>query len=236
MKTIVSECGRLIRSNVVGNGRVMRAILSTGEVARDGHTISPKGWIVPRSGRVPLIDSHRDNISGIRSVLGKVTDIHVGHAELESGITAPALLGTITFADASVNPDAEVACELYRAGLADALSVGFIPLQYSPAYDRIPGAMNISSAELLEVSCVVVPSDENARVLARAVRARLGGYETSAADRRARWQALARDDDHRHLKSREARLAIARKLGAVTAQETEAIKRDRLIDAWSGRR
>ncbi len=195
MKSIRSESGRILRSSS-GDGRSLPAILSTGEIARDGHKVDPKGWVHPAT--VPFVDSHRD-AEGIRTVLGNVTFIRTGTAELDSGDRVPALLGTVNYAPGSANPDAEVAYQLALAGYAPALSVGFIPIEaeYATERGRRPGAMNISSAELLEVSAVAVPSDTAAKVLARAVRAHVAGRETRA-DRtvlaRAIQARIARDD------------------------------------------
>jgi hypothetical protein len=190
MNTIRSECGRIIRRSADTEGRSLPGVLSTGEIARDGHKVDPKGWVYPAT--VPLVDSHRDH-EGIRTVLGNVTYIRTGTTELDSGDRVPALLGTINYASSDVNPDAEVAYQLALAGYATALSVSFIPLEYERATDRgrKPGAMDISSAELLEVSAVAVPSDTSAKVLARAVRAHVAGRETPE-DRRVLAQAIRR--------------------------------------------
>jgi hypothetical protein len=125
----------------------------------------------------PLIDSHRDD-HGVKSILGNVGNIRVGTAELESGGSGSALLGTLNFASADVNPHAEVAFQLYNAGYADSVSVSFIPVEWELARDRGPGCMNVSSAELLEVSAVAVPSDINAKTLERAVLASVAGRAT----------------------------------------------------------
>lgn len=84
-------------------------------------------WIAP--GSVPLIDSHKDQ-DGIARVLGRVTAIHSGAAGAQRGesLRAP-LMGTVSFADSLINPAAEVAFQLYRVGMADALSVSFVPQQ-----------------------------------------------------------------------------------------------------------
>jgi hypothetical protein len=184
-KPIYSERGQLVRS-VATTGRSMGTVLSTGLVARDNHTIAVNGWKYGRS--VPLVDSHRD-ADGIASVLGRVTGIHVGRA-MAAGDSIPALLGTLTFAEADVNPGAEVAFRLYEARYADSVSVSFIPLEYSPTHDRGGGAMDISRAELLECSVVAVPSDVNAKVLARAVRNQLRG-QCTATDRSVIASAIA---------------------------------------------
>jgi len=178
-----SVSGRIIRS-AVGSNRTLRAVLSTGEIARDGHTVDPRGWILPPSKSVPLVDSHRDG-DGIRTVLGKVSEISVGSTDLDSGRSVSALIGYLNFADADVNPDAEVAYQLYRAGYADSVSVSFIPREYDYANQRgrAPGALDISAAELLEVSVVAVPSDVNAKVLGRALRAQSAGRSLTRTHR-----------------------------------------------------
>ncbi len=175
-RPINSERGQLIRSAATID-RSMAAILSTGLTARDNHKIDPRGWVHDAS--CPLIDSHRDG-SGVRSVLGRVTQIRVSSADLDSGDRVPALLGMLNFADPAVNPDSEVAYQLCRSGYCSGVSVSFIPLEYSPAHDRGGGAMDISKAELLEVSVVAVPSDPTAKILGRAIRAQLRGRDTDA--------------------------------------------------------
>jgi hypothetical protein len=184
-RTIRSERGELIRSAVTAD-RSMSAVLSTGLVARDNHKVDPKGWVHGAS--VPLVDSHRDG-DGIRSVLGRVTQIRLGSAALGSGDRVPALLGMLNFADPAVNPDAEVAYQLCRSGFIDSVSVSFVPLEYSTAYDRDGKGMDISSAELLEVSLVAIPADTSAKILARAVRAQLRG-QCTATDRAALARAI----------------------------------------------
>ncbi|MGH9641369.1 MAG: hypothetical protein ACRD3Q_02985 [Terriglobales bacterium] len=198
MKTIRTARGRIMRE-APGDSRTLRAVLSTGEVALDGHTIDPNGWIVPDSKSVPLIDSHND-AAGIRTVLGRVTNIRAGSAPLASGRTATCLLGILDFAPPTINPDAEVAYQLYLAGYANSVSVSFVPIEwdYANKLGRAPGAMDISAARLLEASLVGVPSDDNARVLARAVRAELTGDVTNSDRRalaRAIYQRIAREDE-----------------------------------------
>jgi HK97 family phage prohead protease len=227
------ECGRIFRTATSADGRALPAALSFGAAALDDHAVDPRGWIVPDSKSVPFVDSHRDR-EGIRTVLGRVTNIRVGTAEMVSGQSATALLGTLNFAEPAVNPDAEVAYQLYKAAYVDSVSVSFIPVEWVFARDRGPGAMNVSSARLLEVSAVAVPSDENARVLARAVRARLTGRETSA-DRLARARALLHAYPAQPAESAADRYQRALAIRA-TLETEEALELDRLWDAWSGRR
>lgn len=180
-RSVVGRVARDAGSPVVG-ARALRVVLSTGEEALDGHTVDPNGWTWPRSGRVPLLDCH--NSDALRAVLGHVDDFKITRAPLQSGREAPALLGTMRFAEQSANPDADVAWELYRAGHCDAVSVSWVPLEYEMSTDRNrrPGSMDFKRQQLLEVSCTPIPADENARVLARSVRARLAPNGLNAQD------------------------------------------------------
>jgi hypothetical protein len=196
-QTRVVESGRLLRgggSAIVGS-RSLRIVVSSGERARDGLALEPHNWVLPRTGKVPLLDSHSDSRAGIRSILGDVDGFEVRTVDLASGRSGPALLGTANFAEADVSEDAEIALALYRAGYAESFSVSFIP-NWDGATDRITP----SSQELLECSCVAVPADRNAVVLARAVRASLNGRQTRE-DRRALARAArerCRRDDTAH--------------------------------------
>jgi hypothetical protein len=184
-KTIRSEIGRIVRggSSVVG-ARAMRIVVSSGEVARDGLALNQYKWNLPRSGKCPLLDSHRDG-SGIRCVLGSVDGFEVRTIDLESGRSGAALLGVAHFAERTVSEDAEIALALYRAGHATAFSVSFIPIWGDSNDPRTP-----SGQTLLEVSCVAVGADENSVALARALRNQLNG-ECNAIDRAALARAIS---------------------------------------------
>jgi HK97 family phage prohead protease len=188
-----SESGRILRSGgtaAVGT-HALRSVVASEGAKRDNHDLDPSGIIVPSSGRVPLVDSHNDR-SGIASALGHVDDFRLSTIELSSGRRGTALLATLNFADPATNPNAAVAHALYRDGHCDAVSISFIPKKWTWARERGPGAMDISEAELLEISCVVVPSDPDARLLARALRRHYSGVETDA-DRKLLRVARARE-------------------------------------------
>ena len=92
----------------------------------------------------------------------------------------------MNFAEAAINPDAEAALQLCRAGFADSVSASFIP-----RWDNAGRSGDPTSQELLEVSCVAVGADPDARTLVRALSARQRGRDTEA-DRRAIRVATAR--------------------------------------------
>ncbi|WP_162141005.1 HK97 family phage prohead protease [Fodinicurvata sediminis] len=76
----------------------------------------------------------------------------------------------VEFAGAEVNPRAEQALRLVRAGFLQAVSVGFLPLKSHQ--EEAPGGRSITvfdAVELLEVSLVPVPSNPQALALLRAL-------------------------------------------------------------------
>jgi len=230
----LERCGRIQRSGTAVEDRSFPAILSTSDVARDRHRVF--GWKAPESRSVPLVDSHQD-ADGIHRVLGKVTGIRSGSAGGKRGDVMPAPLeGVVVFAAAGVNPAADTAFRLYEAGYCDALSVSFIPVEAKPARDRGPGAMDIQVAELLEVSVVAVPSDVNAKVLARALRRHARGGETredreliarAIQSRLREEEVVMRNDDPAHTDSspygRSLRMRRAQELRAQGDAEVRQI-------------
>ena len=81
---------------------------------------------------------------------------------------ADALESQIDFAPQGVSDIADQVCGLVKAGVINAVSIGFQPLDQEPLdpHDRRAGT-RITRAELLEVSFVSVPADKGAIVLER---------------------------------------------------------------------
>ena len=232
MKTIRSECGRILRGAGT-EGRSLPAVISIGEEARDGHKVAVSGWVYPAS--VPFVNAHRDD-AGIRSVLGNVTYIRTGVTDLDSGDRVPALLGTVNYARGEINPEGEVAWQLALAGYCTALSASFFVIESELANERgrRPGALNISKAELCEVSAVVVPSDTAAKVIVRAVRNHIAGRATRE-DRRALAEAhqrrIERDDlAARVCETRDDRLKRALVLAGKDVFDCDELRRRLLAD------
>jgi hypothetical protein len=180
MKTIRSECGRILRSAANGLGdREMDALISTPDLALDNNRVL--GWEAPLPASVPLIDTHRDGADGVSSVIGRCIPRMEGRN----------LCGRLYFASGDVNERAELAYQLCANGFVDSVSVSFIPLEWTYAADRRGGGMDISKARLLETSIVPVGSDSRAKIFARALSRRLSGCETTA-DRRIIAEAIAK--------------------------------------------
>jgi len=207
MKTTpIQRTGSIMRgaSATVGPRSIKIIAASDEPVRGDPLVLDMAKWTFPRSGRVPLVDSHGDLREGIRSVLGACDDFEVRTITLSSGRTGKALLATANFAEPEISEAAETALQLYRGQYLDGFSASFIPHWAGASSSITP-----SSQELLEISCVVVPSDINAVTLGRALCRQIGGRET-AADRVAIARAIAervsRDDRaHETRADREAR-------------------------------
>lgn len=133
------------------NSRVLRFTFSDGSVDRMGDTIDPNGWDIANFLRNPVALWAHDS-----------SDLPVGRAG-NVGPEAGALMGDIEFATAEIYPFAETVFQLYRGGFLNAVSVGFLPTEWSWV-DEKEGRFGIDfkRQELLEISCVPVPANPNA--------------------------------------------------------------------------
>jgi hypothetical protein len=138
------------------SGRIVNYIFSTPGVARDGNTIALSGW-------------HLDNFEKYRSFqwahdlllppIGRVVDI---------GVSGGALRGSVEYADADLNPFADMVFRMVRAGFINSVSVSWLPIKFEYSKDRNrPGGIDFLEQELLEVSQAPVPADPNALATAR---------------------------------------------------------------------
>lgn len=235
MKAIRSDGGgsRISRVATAEDSRSFPSVLSQGAVARDNHRVDPYGWILPVGGECPLLDAHRDS-TGIASVLGRVRYIRGPDDGGKTLDGRPALVGTLVLAPGAANPAAESAYQLIRGGFIGNVSVSFFPRTWEPARDRGPGAMNISEAELLEVSLVAIPSDVDAVILGRALARAARGSELTRSERVAIAQAYARQaaretSPARDYGTREARAARARELAGTDDLAIDDIRRRLLL-------
>ncbi len=177
---------------VATGSRLVRYVFSSGEVARDGHTIAPNGWALDAFRANPVALFAHDSSA---PPVGRVTEI---------GVSAGALRGAITFADAETYPFADTVYRLVKGGYLSAASVSWMPLEWRYSTDKSRmGGIDFIRQELLEVSVVPVPSDTSALVTARSSGidlAPLGEWAERALDQklelphlpRARIEALYR--------------------------------------------
>ncbi|MGC1861900.1 MAG: phage major capsid protein [Methylocystis sp.] len=139
---------------------------SPGAVRGDDHQLQPGAWVQNWRG------SGRDGLSAYRRnpvileahdasgrAVGKCTSIR----EMSDGC----LVGSIEFAETEAGDEL---LSLYLSGAMSACSIGWIPVEgkRSTSPNRY-GGLDVSKAELLEISLVSVPADANALVAGRSM-------------------------------------------------------------------
>jgi HK97 family phage prohead protease len=112
--------------------------------ASDMHSIATPGWVLDRYRKAPVfLFAHRSDQPPIGKTVAIWTD-------------GDRLRGSVKFAS---HPFAQMIAELVRDGFMPGVSVGWWPIEYTWSRDPSrPGGMNVSKAELVEVSAVPVPS------------------------------------------------------------------------------
>lgn len=120
--------------------------------------IQADGWQLDNYRRNPVFQNSH-NYRDVMFTLGKA---------LRTEVRAGALVQEIEFA-VDINPVAKIAFDLYRGGFLNAVSVGFIPLEWEEGGGATPWRRRYLKQELLELSAVSIPANPNA--LANAVKA-----------------------------------------------------------------
>ncbi len=142
------------------SSRRIKFVFSDGTVDRAGDTIDPAGWQLGTFVKNPVALFGHDS-SSIECVIGKAVNV---------GAVGGKLVGEIEFAEASVNPRADMCFKMVKAGLLNAVSVGFLPIDFSFSVDKERrGGMDFKRQELLEISIVPIPANANALVTARSM-------------------------------------------------------------------
>ena len=166
--------------------RSCRVRMATRVLGRDGLVVEPSGIELTHYRRNPIILwSHNP-------------EAPVGRAMIYEQ-RADALEAQIDFAPQGISDLADQICGLVKAGVINAVSIGFKPLDQEPVdpRDRRAGT-RITRAELLETSFVAVPADQGAIVLERsfgapraaaAVRRWVASHKSGATMSRARRRA-----------------------------------------------
>jgi len=133
-----------------GSGRRLTFKVSTGALDRDRDRIDPAGWDVSAYLKNPVVLwAH------------KYDELPIAKC-VELRALPDALRATAEFATHEL---AEDVFQLYKGGFASAVSVGFIPIDQEP---NEAGGHDVRRAELLEFSCVPVPSNPEALMIATA--------------------------------------------------------------------
>lgn len=151
------------------SARTIEFAASTETADRYGDVIRVAGWKLDNFQKNPVfLWAHRSEDPPIGRIIG---------AKKELG-TAPALVETVQFASADTYPFADTIFKLYKDGFLNAVSVGFMPLEYQPRMEDDDDGIShqegwdFTSVEQLELSAVPIPANPEAlgRVLKSATR------------------------------------------------------------------
>jgi HK97 family phage prohead protease len=137
--------------------RTLRFCFSDGSIDRAGDTIDPNGWETGRFLANPVALWAHNSYDPPIGRAGNLT------------VTGAKLMGDITFATAEEYAFADTIYRLLKGGYINAVSVGFIPLDWSWSDDKErPYGIDFKKQELLEISPCPVPCNANALIEARA--------------------------------------------------------------------
>ena len=138
--------------------RQVRVVITTDQVDRSGDVVVQKGVSVA-------------NFNKSRTVLWNHDQDHPVASCVDLAIKADAIEALVQFPDAGISPKADEVYGLVKAGVINAVSIGFLPLDAAPVDGKNPRkGIRINESELLEFSFVAVPANPGAQVLQRAFR------------------------------------------------------------------
>jgi HK97 family phage prohead protease len=141
----------------IADSRKIRFVFSDGTVDRMGDSIDPEGWEIDSFLANPVALWSHDSYS---PPIGRASNV---------GPTGSKLVGDIEFMSADISPFADSIYRMVKAGFVKAVSVGFIPLEWTFAQDKDrPFGINFNKQELLEISVCPVPCNPNALQEAKA--------------------------------------------------------------------
>lgn len=212
------------------NDRVVSFRSSTPDLDRHQTRILPEGIGTDNYDRNPVFLWGHDGYGGllggpdIESIIGRT----ISHSKSREGFDHD-----VEFAPASVNPKADMAFKMVRAGFLNSTSIGFEPKSFveekRAAGETGPPIIVFDSVDLLEVSLVPIPSNPNAQALARALATGNldpflhGLQDDDLAGRVEAWVRSAVDGTQRDQSTHPNR-ATQRERG------TEGTRRDPLVD------
>jgi len=141
----------------VDDSRKIRFVFSDGTIDRAGDSIDPNGWEIKAFLDNPVALWSHDSFS---PPIGRASNV---------GPSGNALMGDIEFMAADISAFADTIYRMVMARFVKAVSVGFLPLEYSfvNSNDR-PFGINFIKQELLEISLCPVPCNPNALQEAKA--------------------------------------------------------------------
>ena len=144
---------------VLAESRTATFVFSDESVDLYGDTIAARGWDWSAFENNPVALFGHDS-SKPEYVVGKAKNLRVQGSRL---------VGDIEFMEASVNPTADTVYQMVKGGFLNAVSVGFMPLEWVATKDKSrPGGIDFKRQSLMEISIVPLPANQNALAQARA--------------------------------------------------------------------
>jgi len=159
-------------------------IISSDTVDRDNDVIKQDGWVLDNFWKNPILQVHHDSHT---FPVGKFSNIYT---------TDGKTYGTAQFADKGTSEVADLAYDLIQQDILRSVSVGFQGIAYEP---NDHGGLDYTKQELLEVSLVNVPANQEAQVVAKQYSDDTKGiifkdYETKETEPETKAVAIAEDD------------------------------------------
>jgi HK97 family phage prohead protease len=149
----IERLGSVSRAAQDGS-RVVTFCFTDGSRDRVGDSINPHGWQLSGFKANPVCLWAHDSSS---PPIGRVRRTYV---------SGERLMGDIEFASAETYPFADQIYRLVVDGFVNAVSVGFLPIEWKWADDDDCFGIDFLRQELLEISVVPVPANANALVQA----------------------------------------------------------------------
>ncbi len=170
---------------IEGANRTLRFVFSDGGIDRYGDRIDPAGWQLANYKVNPVVLFGHD-----------ATQPPIGRASAV-GVVGGRLMGSIEFMPEAISPLAESLFQMCKGGFLNAVSVGFLPIEFGYSTDKTrSGGIDFKRQELLEVSLVPIPALPTALIEARAA-----GVDTRAF---AEWASRELTRKETNLMSRPA--------------------------------
>ena len=143
-----------VKPKVFDDGsRRIRFCFSDGAVDRMNDRIDARGWELDSFNRNPVALWAHDSA---QPPIGRASNVRV---------EGDRLMGTIEFAEPETYAFADTIYRLVRGGFINAVSVGFLPLEYAYVDDKDrPWGIDFKRQELLEISVCPVPANPNSLV------------------------------------------------------------------------
>ncbi len=194
--------------------RTITFVFSDETPDRCGDTIKARGWQLDEFAKNSVALFGHDSTS-VENVIGRARNVRV---------TGSKLMGDIEFMEASVNPNADIVFRMVKGGFLNAVSVGFLPLEWKP--DK-QGGISFEKQSLLEISVVPIPANPNALVQARAA-----GINVDRLNLSTRSQSL----EARRREAAELVFKIRRTIARIGEDRQPQTREQRLVEAHNFRR